>query len=734
MKKFQISLRAKLLGLVLTVIVLLGAGSFYNLNKLEASYRQRIESQMGIDAIKLGKVLAAQLSERYGEIQTFAVNRSVVMLNKEMIPVDFDRYTTINDDYDLVVAIDKTGKLIAANTKDSKGRAVHLENLKKLDYSKFSWFQDTLAGKFTKDEKNQFTGTYVEDFVFDDLTVAAYDTARYGSSFSAQIKNEKGEVIGVVSARANSKWIDEEVADFHNQMLKDGFFESEVYLFNGAGKVAVHVDHRKGHEGSHIESDAKVLLAQTVNEVHPGLDTRMKAKETGFDYLHDEAKHKDDLVAFHKIANDKSIAILGWTVVFENSASDAFASATMVRNQSYFFLFVNVFLGLLLAIWAGIVISKSIAKVTQTLAMNSDEVSEASTKIAASATELSESATEQAAALQETVAAVDEISAMVEKNAEAAQKSREYSQSSRDAATKGQSRVAAMIQAIGEIDQSNDEVSQQMEDSNKQLFEITKLINDISNKTTVINEIVFQTKLLSFNASVEAARAGEYGKGFAVVAEEVGNLAQMSGNAAKEISDLLEVSVQKVNTIVSNSKTRVDKLMLISKDKVKRGSQTAKDCNDSLGEIMNQVQTVDSLVSEIAVASQEQSTGIREVSKAIGQMEQATQQNSTVAQSSSVAAEQLRGQSEVLNALVKDLAYIVSGSDTVAVTGQPKIKSTSAKVLKFKSDKKITSAAVTKKYPTSTSAAKDATKDATKYAMVSGSDFVPTADDPGFEE
>ena len=744
MKKIRISLRAKLIALVLTVIVLIGAGTFYNLGNLEKSFRSRIESQMEFDAVKLGKVLANELSQRYAEIQIFAINRSVATMNKEIMSVDFDRYTTIHDDYDLVVAVDKSGKLVASNSKDSAGRTVNFENLQRLDFSKMSWFSNTLAGKFTTDEKNKFTGTFVEDFVFDELTMAAYDSNRYGSSFSAQIKDAKGEVIGVISARANSKWIDDEVADFQKQMLNDGLLNSEVFLFNGAGKVAMHAEHRDGHDGVYIDKDPKIVLAKNADQVHSGLVTKLKANNTGFAYLPHEEKDTEYLVAFHKLANEKSIASLGWTIVFENSADDAFASAIKVRNQSYFFLFVNVFLGLLLAIWAGIVISKSISKVTQTLAMNSDEVSGASTKIASSATELSEAATEQAAALQETVAAVDQISAMVEKNAEAAKKSRDFSQSSRDAATKGQNTVAAMIKAIGEIDRSNDEVSQQMEDSNAQLFEITKLINDIRNKTTVINEIVFQTKLLSFNASVEAARAGEYGKGFAVVAEEVGNLAQMSGSAAKEISELLEVSVQKVNTIVNNSKSRVDKLMLVSKEKVNRGAQTAKECNDSLVEILNQVQTVDSLVSEIAVASQEQSTGIREVSKAMGQMEQATQQNSSVAQASSVAAEQLRGQSEILNSLVKDLAYIVSGSNTTPVIGEVQIKTTmskmpvqkaiasaraQAKVLNFKTNKKVAPASGIKKVPVAAPVQEE-----TKMAMASGSDFVPTANDPGFEE
>lgn len=102
-----------------------------------------------------------------------------------------------------------------------------------------------------------------------------------------------------------------------------------------------------------------------------------------------------------------------------------------------------------------------------------------------------------------------------------------------------------MIHSITEISESNDRIMSQVADGNRKISEIVQVISEIGNKTKVINDIVFQTKLLSFNASVEAARAGEHGKGFAVVAEEVGNLAQMSGNAAKEISDMLNGSVSR---------------------------------------------------------------------------------------------------------------------------------------------------------------------------------------------
>lgn len=124
-----------------------------------------------------------------------------------------------------------------------------------------------------------------------------------------------------------------------------------------------------------------------------------------------------------------------------------------------------------------------------------------------------------------------------------------------------------MITAIEDIHKSNQNMMMSVEKSNANIEEIIQVIHEISNKTKVINEIVFQTKLLSFNASVEAARAGEQGKGFSVVAEEIGSLAAMSGNAAQEISAMLTESTTKVEKIVNTTKSEVGALMIEGKRK-----------------------------------------------------------------------------------------------------------------------------------------------------------------------
>ena len=201
----------------------------------------------------------------------------------------------------------------------------------------------------------------------------------------------------------------------------------------------------------------------------------------------------------------------------------------------------------------------------------------------------------------------------------------------------------------------------QINESNREISEIVKVIAEIGNKTKVINDIVFQTKLLSFNASVEAARAGEQGKGFAVVAEEVGNLAEMSGKAAKEITGMLDDSIQKVEDIVKNTKLRIETLIVVGKEKVQAGTVMAGRCDDVLSEIVLNVSNVNSFVSEISIASQEQAQGIREINKAIAQLDQVGHQNTSASEQASATAQDLNQQVLTLRSMVNVLNETLLG-------------------------------------------------------------------------
>jgi methyl-accepting chemotaxis protein len=242
--------------------------------------------------------------------------------------------------------------------------------------------------------------------------------------------------------------------------------------------------------------------------------------------------------------------------------------------------------------------------------------------------DLSSCSTEQAAAVQETASGLEEVFGMINKNAENAVLARTSSLESMDQVKKGQNSVHTMVSALSEISKSHEQLNEFIQQNNKDLEGIINVITDIASKTKVINDIVFQTKLLSFNASVEAARAGDQGKGFSVVAEEIGNLAVMSGQSANEMSGLLESSIGNVKKIIETTRLQVEKISMEGKEKVKDGVQKAEVCSEALKTIFLSVEKVESIIEEVSEASGEQSKGIAEINKAMSQIDQVTHQNS----------------------------------------------------------------------------------------------------------
>jgi methyl-accepting chemotaxis protein len=660
------SLRVKLLFLSAVTVVVTGAGAWLSLQHMADSYEASVYKRFERFTIQMGNALAAQFFERYGDVQAFAINDSIRSGDSSRIREALNSYVSLYGIYDVILVVDKKGRYVGSNSKDVSGREVNTELLRNLNYSNEKWFQATLSGQTSDMKEKNFAGTFFEDFVEDKIVSTAFGVKSYGSSFSAAIRDENGDVLGVITNRASEKWIQPDITATFDLLKKMQLESAQILIINSKGQTIQDFRNSKFQNGnilgsSYYDSDKLFQPAASQGKVGSYDIPAQNSKAT-------------EIVSFSSIDSPKWIDSFDWKVVVGVPKSDAMANVESAVKEFMVLMAVACILALTISVLFSVYIAKTFNSATALLSKNSDELNEASVRIAAQSTELSESATEQAAALQQTMSAVDEISAMVEKNAEAAGRSKEVSENSKQAAERGRGIVEQMISAMGEIDSANNEISSEMNESNKQLNEITQLINDIGSKTKVINEIVFQTKLLSFNASVEAARAGEYGKGFSVVAEEVGNLAQMSGNAAKEISTLLDESVRKVNQIVAESKSRVDKIIQSSKHKVEAGAQVARDCNEALEEILTNVANVDNLVSEIAVASNEQSAGIKEISKAVGQMEQVTQQNSTVAQESSTAAEQLRAQSTDLHNLVLTVARHVNGASDESMphrTGTP---------------------------------------------------------------
>lgn len=257
--------------------------------------------------------------------------------------------------------------------------------------------------------------------------------------------------------------------------------------------------------------------------------------------------------------------------------------------------------------------------IIEDLHLASAELGDLSKELTTNSHSLAEGTNEQAASIQETSATLEESSSMVHQTAQNTKEADVLAKQSKEAADKGDMEMKNMLEAMEELKRSSGEIS--------------KIIK-------VIDEIAFQTNILSLNAAVEAARAGDAGKGFAVVAEEVRNLAQRSAQAAKDTSVIIESNISLSERCLN----------------------VTEQVGGSLVEIKDNTHKVSELLDEITTASQEQEIGIKQINQAIAQMENVLQSNASTAQQNAVSADQISDFSQTIVKIKQAMQNILSGS------------------------------------------------------------------------
>ena len=248
---------------------------------------------------------------------------------------------------------------------------------------------------------------------------------------------------------------------------------------------------------------------------------------------------------------------------------------------------------------------QALSTLVSSVRQGAEGVATASAQIAQGNQDLSSRTEQQASALEQTSASMEEMGSTAQQNADNARAASQLAASASSVAVQGGEVVGQVVSTMREIQHSSQKIS------------------DIIG---VIDGIAFQTNILALNAAVEAARAGEQGRGFAVVAGEVRTLAQRSAEAAKEIKQLINASVERVE----------------------QGTTLVDRAGSTMQEVVQSIQRVTDIVGEISSASQEQNAGVNQVAEAVTSMDQTTQQNAALVEESASAAASLQQQADQL--------------------------------------------------------------------------------------
>lgn len=377
-------------------------------------------------------------------------------------------------------------------------------------------------------------------------------------------------------------------------------------------------------DGLELNSETKAAIAETKPAIQKYVDQSKAVVKAAQEKSYVEAHTLFPAFAESFSFLEEKMEKLGDLI--EKDAHADLSAGTFYTNLNLLFALFALVLGAASAMWVLSRLMKELRGFISQIRDAGNQVHMTSEHMTETSKNTSSVSASSAASLEETVASLEQLNSMVRVNSDNAQAASALSQSSLTAARTGKEEMTSLISTMSDLEQSS-----------KKMEEIINVIDDIA----------FQTNLLALNAAVEAARAGEQGKGFAVVAEAVRSLAQRSAIAAKDISQMIQSSV----------------------DKISAGNGIASRSGQSLENIVSSVTKVSDLNTEIAGASKEQSAGLAQISKAMHSLDQSTQQNAQASEDITNAAQDMLKQSTQLEGLVHKFEAMALGNSGPSVPG-----------------------------------------------------------------
>lgn len=339
------------------------------------------------------------------------------------------------------------------------------------------------------------------------------------------------------------------------------------------------------------------------------------------------------------------------------------ADATKKARDTLLWGFVvTLVISLTFSIFISVKLIEVFSQMSADLNNQAHSLKSASENLFSTSDSLSKSSVKASSSIEEVSASMNEIKSMMAQCETHSRSALGLSEESLKVITEGRAIFTQIKSSVEEIDSTSKEFGHVVEENNNELKRIIGLISDIGERAKAIDDIVFQTKLLSFNASVEASRAGEHGKGFAVVASEIGVLAENSGEAAKEIARIISNGKDLVDQVIERASSSLNHATGKLQGQVKGCEENAGQGLEKMFQIEGRSKTLSDAVTSISEAIKEQYIGVEHVSGAMDLLSEQASENSEhsnrikeTAKSGLTQADSIR---EVVDPLVKVVGQV----------------------------------------------------------------------------
>ncbi len=638
------SLKAKILLMVGSMLTVFTVVAVIQVYFLYSEQKGTAGSSVQGHAISISSHIGQKFEKHYWGVQNFAQNRVYETGDVEGIQKALDKYVSSDSAYDLLLYVSANGEYVASNSRNSKNENVNKAVLMSINYSSMPWFTSSLSGKYSNDLELNRSGTYLENAQFDPISAKALGKSVYGLSFSTSVKDSSGNTIGVLTLRTNFSWVASSYQNLYESLKTKGVDKAEFYLVSKSGNLIFSYE-PYGKGSMDVGYDRNELGSRNLSREKMAGVTEALNSHSGYLLSSNSFQGKHRAYVGYTSLESDTHSELGWATIIKIEESELTGSLTSQTNVFYG-LVVLICCGFLLLSWKITSLeSDKLVFETNNLKQRSASSISTSGNLNNVSSELSDAARQQQEAVQETMAALDQMMSMLSNTNKYVEESLQSADGVNQKSKDGSHIMNQMQASMGFI-----------QNSNKDLESMAKIIQTISEKTNVINEIVFNTKLLAFNASIEAARAGVHGKGFAVVAEEVGNLAQLSGEAAKDIDSLIKESQTQVLNVVGEIG-----------EKISQGDRVANEATEKFSEIAQDLTSMTQKVRDILGATAEQEAGIKKVNEAMRNIDDLTHKNLSLAHDSDSLAKSMNEEAQKLESIMEKVRGLILGSGDLTV-------------------------------------------------------------------